>query len=317
MCESEVGILVVGGESDPHVSAVLGHLDDCLITLIDAVSLPTLEYEVTPIDFELTARGGATLRSRGTRGWIRRLAPADWGLGQAIGSHTAVAQASLVSLLAAIARTPGVTWLTDIDPLVLGESKLLQMRAAGSLGIRTPRTIVTNSRERAERELGAAVVVKPLGPGHFTTDQGESAVAFATAVDLTMPAFKRLGPSPFLIQEIVRARTHLRAVTVQMECWLGALDAADYPLDWRADDDAHHAFALVPDGFPWLRDAAPRLARAMGLGYSSQDWIHTEDGDLVLLDVNPAGQWLFLPDPIGREVARAIAGWLRGPKSSF
>lgn len=61
------------------------------------------------------------------------------------------------------------------------------------------------------------------------------------------------------------------------------------------------------------RDAPPSLvtiSRRLGLGYSSQDWILTPDYEEVLLDVNPAGQWLFLPESIGSEVSRAIATWL-------
>lgn len=253
-----------------------------------------------------------TFSSGASRGWVRRLAPAGWGHGQAIGSHPAVAQAAAISLIAGIARAPGIEWLTPIDPLLIAESKLVQMRAARALGIRIPRTVVTSSNDLAERELGPRVVIKPLGPGHFTTSEGAAAVVYATAVDLRDPQFSDLGPTPFLLQEPIAAQTHLRVVTVGERCWVTALSADGLPLDWRAEDSAHHSFQIAPSAPAGVAEAAPAVARKLGLGYSSQDWIVTPDQEVVLLDVNPAGQWLFLPEAIGSEVSRAIATWLSG-----
>ncbi len=51
------------------------------------------------------------------------------------------------------------------------------------------------------------------------------------------------------------------------------------------------------------------LVEHLHLGYSSQDWLLCDDGCYVV-DINPAGQWLFLPEPIGNSVADAIASWL-------
>jgi hypothetical protein len=52
------------------------------------------------------------------------------------------------------------------------------------------------------------------------------------------------------------------------------------------------------------------LSAALGVGYSSQDWIEDVDGAHYFLDLNPGGQWLFLP--FADEVTAAIADWLGG-----
>ncbi len=162
------------------------------------------------------------------------------------------------------------------------------------------------------RELGPTVVIKPLGPGHFTTSDKKAAVVYATLVDLRDPAFTELGPSPFLIQEQLLTKMHLRVVTVKDQSWVTALDGAGLPLDWRSEEAAHSSFVTLTKAPLELSSQAVELARSLGLGYSSQDWVCTESDELVLLDVNPSGQWLFLPDEIGSDVARAIAAWLRG-----
>lgn len=47
----------------------------------------------------------------------------------------------------------------------------------------------------------------------------------------------------------------------------------------------------------------------MNVGYSSQDWVETGAGK-YFLDLNPSGQWLFLPAPVSVEVTNALAAWL-------
>jgi len=52
--------------------------------------------------------------------------------------------------------------------------------------------------------------------------------------------------------------------------------------------------------------SALELARTLGVGYSSQDWVVARGGSFFL-DINPGGQWLFLPKPVSSEVTAAIA----------
>lgn len=304
-------ILIIGDRTDPHVEDVLTHLEADRVTVVDAATIPNIDYLLTEERIDLRD-GETTFSSDAARGWIRRLAPADWSHGHPVGSRHAAAQAATISLLAGIARVQGIDWLTHIDPLLIGESKLVQIRAARNMGLRTPKTVVTGNRDHAERALGRRVVIKPLGPGHFTTDDGTGAVVFATAVDLRDPDFADLGPTPFLVQEQIPARKHLRVVTVNDLCWIAELNADGRPMDWRAQEVAHESFQLPVDDHSDVKASATSLALKLGLGYSSQDWIVTPDDAKVLLDVNPAGQWLFLPRTLGSEVSSAIATWLRG-----
>jgi hypothetical protein len=109
------------------------------------------------------------------------------------------------------------------------------------------------------------------------------------------------------VQSRLTAERHLRAVTVKDQCWVCELAAGDLPVDWRRDEAAHDAF-VAADERGVERDAL-RLAGAFGVGYSSQDWI-VSDGVAHFIDLNPAGQWLFLPEPVASGTTSAIAQWL-------
>ncbi|WDG18264.1 hypothetical protein [Microbacterium sp. Clip185] len=246
-------------------------------------------------------------REAGTRGWVRRVAPADWLIGVQAESLDAAVRGSWLTLIGALLRSPGLEWLTRIDDISAAENKLVLDAAARRLGLATPVTLVTNDPSLVRSELGGVVSAKPLGPGHYFT--GDRAFnVFATEVSTSDLDHAALAQAPFLLQERLHARVHHRVVVVDGQVWGASLDATNLPLDWRSEPRAHRSF--VANAIPRdLAVAAVALAAELRLGYSSQDWIET-DSTFAVLDVNPGGQWMFLPEPLGDEVASAIARWL-------
>lgn len=120
-----------------------------------------------------------------------------------------------------------------------------------------------------------------------------------------------LNSAPFIIQERIPAAKHLRVVTVGDRSWAAMLDVdSTAPADWRRRSLNHSAFAEALDGSSIATTGALTIASDLGLGYSSQDWVQTPDGEVLLLDVNPSGQWLFLPEQMGISVADALADLL-------
>jgi glutathione synthase/RimK-type ligase-like ATP-grasp enzyme len=204
-------------------------------------------------------------------------------------------------------RVDTIDWMTSFDTTLRAEDKLVQYAVAARLGVRHPETIVASSAEELA-VIGSEVVVKPLGVGHHSDDEAGARVVPAQALRTDDPRLAYLDGAPFIIQRRVRATAHLRAVTVQHDVFTARLPADDLPLDWRSDADAYHEFEPNPTP-PDVRDGALRLAEELDVGYSSQDWAVADDG-AYFLDLNPVGQWLFLPEPVSAAVTRAIAGWL-------
>jgi glutathione synthase/RimK-type ligase-like ATP-grasp enzyme len=243
-----------------------------------------------------------------TRGWIRRLAPTDWRRGHAPGTHEGVVRSAWVALLMAIAHGLHVKWLTDIERLLVAENKFVQYAASRKLGVAVPRSVVAESRERIPVDFGESLIVKPLGPAQFVDEAGISVVLYARELATDATELDALAGAPFLVQERLEAERHLRVVTVRSRVWVCSLDAHDLPVDWRRLDQAHDAFAPTND-HPDVARQAGLLAASLGAGYSSQDWV-VAGGRPYFLDLNPSGQWLFLPDPVASAVTDEIAEWL-------
>ena len=58
---------------------------------------------------------------------------------------------------------------------------------------------------------------------------------------------------------------------------------------------------------PDVEAALLRLMRTMGLVYGAIDMRRTPEGEHVFLEVNTAGQWLFIEQATGQPIADALA----------
>lgn len=215
-----------------------------------------------------------------------------------------------LSLLVAVLKGFDIRWLTALDRLIFCENKYVQYLTCLRLGLPTPTTVVVSDRALIPDSLGPVIVVKPLGPGWFLDEAGRGQVVYAAALPRTADELRSLHGAPFLVQQLVRAEAHLRVVTVGRKSWSCALAADGLPLDWRQADEAHGAFS--PVSHPSIERMAVRLAAALELGYSSQDWIVDAEGHPHFVDLNPAGQWLFLPEAVSRDITLEIAKCVTG-----
>ncbi|MGH3755441.1 MAG: hypothetical protein ACRDRP_22650 [Pseudonocardiaceae bacterium] len=305
--------IVVGDGEDPHVRAVVEQLPGAGLVIIDAVQMPAVMARLNPAITTLADVTGAPVEIRpdgAVRGWIRRLAPAGWDHGVALGSHRSAVLAARLALLAAVLRDTAVDWLTAVDDLFGAENKIVQYRAAIGTGVRVPDFVVSGDPTDLSDYLGQRFVLKPLGPGNFEDDHGDQQVVFVREIQAAGLNTVDLLDAPFLAQRAVRGRCHLRVVTVGESAWVAELDATGLPLDWRAHEPAHRSFH-ASSRWGEVERAAVTLASTLRAGFTSQDWI-VDDAGPAFLDLNPGGQWLFLPDEVSAPVTAALAEWLRG-----
>ena len=257
-------------------------------------------------DATLEANGGQIATRGGGRGWLRRYAPSGWGTGIAAGSLESAIHRSFLALVGSISRCGVRDWLTRIDEMLKAEDRVFQLELAASLDIRVPQTLIASSADRVIEQLGNRFVVKPLTLGLYWGPDGPRSV-YTSELDERTARDIDFGGVPFMAQELIEADEHYRIVTVLDKAWVTSLSADGRPLDWRRQEEAHREWIEATDD-P-CGNAALRLSRAMGVGYSSQDWLVCGD-QRYFIDLNPGGQWLFLPARIGDEISMAIARFL-------
>lgn len=202
----------------------------------------------------------------------------------------------------------GVQWITDPRSLRRAELKLVQLRAAKRLGLPVPSTLVTNDSHEAVAFAEAIpdLVAKPVRYG-LVSSEPIPMVALTSLVDAGM--LQHLSGSPVVLQQRIRARQHLRVVTVGPRTFIAGLESED--LDWRANLENHAGFRVRnDDGLEGLADGARRLCEELTLGFSSQDWIIDAEGKPWFLEANPNGQWLLMDDIQDGEITDSLVDHL-------
>ena len=189
-------------------------------------------------------------------------------------------------------------------------NKQFQLSQAVALGIPIPKTLITNSPEAAQsfsQELdnrGVRVVYKcftspktMLVPTKFVRHEDQ-------------PRFRLLRNCPAIFQEYIIGRD-LRITVVGKSVFSAEIvhssEAGD--VDWRVDP-RHRTVPFQLDRSH--SETILALMDRLNLVYGALDCKLEPDGRLVFLEVNPAGQYLFVEIEAGHPISAALAGVLCG-----
>ena len=300
--------LLVGSESDTHLRIVAERLreQNTEPVIFDADSIAKTGYSLSPN--KLVISGEAI--GMESRGWLRRVAPNRWTTGELVGSVADVSLRTRVRLVAAIARHGNRKWLTSIDKLQAAEDRVRQLAVACQIGIATPPTMVSADPFEIRHALGDEVVLKPLATGAFVNADGQPQTVHTTLLTSDILVYGDFKDAPFIAQKKVKVCKHLRVVTAGSVAKTAALEADCWPLDWRAAEEAHSSWA--PTESPEVETQAMHLAAKLGVGFSSQDWLVPREGSSLFIDLNPAGQWMFLPESVADPITDQIVNFLSG-----
>jgi len=197
----------------------------------------------------------------------------------------------------------GGTWVNEPARDSVAGNKIAQLRAAVTAGFRVPRTLVSSTPGDVlafAEALGGTVIVKKL----VGAPPAPLATVTVTVEDLARdPA--SIAACPAMYQEVVPGRRHLR-----INCFGESVHAfliESELLDWRRD-------LTVPfrphrlDGE--VEDRLRHLLALLGLRMAVMDAKLTDDDELVWLELNAQGQFLFCEALTGVPLADAAAGFL-------
>jgi len=308
-------ILAVSHEGDDHAAPLLGALarrgaEAWVLDLADLPARGTLVLGFGAGEaLTLRVDGRPALDPRRvTAVWWRRPRAMEAAAGLAP-EHAAFAVRQAHDALMGLVASLAPTALLVNDPWrdhVAGH-KTYQLATARRAGLRLPETLVTNDPEAA---------------GPFLTAWGEGG-AVHKAVSATPADWRRtrrVGPddlarladlrlSPVILQEHVPG-VDVRVTVVGEELFAAEIDArrSSSPDDYRG----HEAECRIePCALPAAEERALRaLVAELGLSFAAADFRRRDDGAWFFLELNPAGQWLFVEERTGQPITEALAALL-------
>ena len=196
-------------------------------------------------------------------------------------------------------------WINDPGRDEVAHRKLLQLRVAQEVGLEIPSTLVTNDVAAARSYLDSRAYRDVVCKAFSATQEQWRETRLVGEDELK--ALENVRYAPVIFQAYVPADVDLRVTIVGDEIFPAAIHSqeSEYPVDFRMDmaNTRIEEDELPPDVAAKLLDLMARL----GIVYGAVDLRRTPDGRHVFLEVNPAGQWLFVEHATGLPIARAVA----------
>ncbi|MBR8833204.1 MAG: MvdC family ATP-grasp ribosomal peptide maturase [Stigonema ocellatum SAG 48.90 = DSM 106950] len=203
-------------------------------------------------------------------------------------------------------------WVDNLQKIGVAENKLHQLRVAAEVGLVIPQTLITNDPKEVRdffHQVKGKMVAKLLRPLSYGMT-GSSFFMYTSAVkEEDLIDAETLQYCPMVFQEQISKQQELRAVYVNGNMFVGALDASDYAAstqDWRRaeKDTCTWQTYQLPDEIIRRLD---EFMRRFGLTFGAFDFIVTPAREYVFLEVNPTGEWGMLERDLNYPISEAIA----------
>ncbi|WP_374579875.1 RimK family alpha-L-glutamate ligase [Pseudoduganella sp.] len=193
----------------------------------------------------------------------------------------------------------GTRWVNDPIADQASERKPYQLAVAARLGFRIPDTLISNNPAEIRSfyaKHGGRIIHKAMGlPIWDNADGSRTSSRTSLLSDAHLAHDYPFRACPAIYQELLDKAYELRVTVMGKRVLAGVIDSQrdGATVDWRYEGgrgiDNLRSIQLEPD----LERRCIALCRALGLSYGSIDLVALKQGEIVFLEVNCAGQFLF------------------------
>lgn len=196
--------------------------------------------------------------------------------------------------------SPEAFWVNPLASDPRADLKPVQLAAAVRAGLTIPRTLISNDPSQIRcflEELRGRTVYKPFHGSQWEDDDLMAVLLTNEVTVEDLPRDETLRLTPGIFQERIDKAHELRVTVMGSHVVTARLvtqESAATRLDWRMPGVKTR---VEPDRLPRrVEQACRRLMRDLGIVFGCFDFIVTPDGEHVFLEVNPAGQFLWVEE---------------------
>jgi glutathione synthase/RimK-type ligase-like ATP-grasp enzyme len=305
-------VLIVSSPVDVHARAVIAKLAELRIRteLLDLSEFPnkltlTMAYAGGQRRLQLRRPGEGQLDLDSVRAvWWRR--PGAFNLPDSLKApvHRRLALSETNTAFSGLYQSLQALWVNPPIRDAAASHKSYQLGLGQTLGLEIPDTLITSDPDEARAfwsKCNYDVIYKQFLalPDSWSETRMLSDKEIKSA-DATL----RL--APVIFQRKITAVADVRVTIIGDEVFAAAAEVRklDYDLDVRLNPDVKY----VPHQLP--HDITAKLLafmRQLGLVYGAIDLRLTGEGRYVFLEINPAGQFLYIEQATGQPITAALA----------
>lgn len=216
---------------------------------------------------------------------------------------------------------PEAFWVNPHEGAVRAGRKLLQQRAAVGVGLPTPDTLFSNDPDRIRsfiRSHGGQIVYKPFRPVYWQDEETSYIPYTSLLTEDRLPEDALLRSHPGIYQALVPKAYELRITMMGRRAYGAKLlsqDTENGRLDWRK---SYADLRMEPfDVPPQVASRCFALLERLGIVFGCFDFIVTPDRQVVFLEVNEMGQFLFVELFTGLPLLDAFSEFLIQRSTEF
>jgi glutathione synthase/RimK-type ligase-like ATP-grasp enzyme len=307
-------IVVLSHNGDPHAMAVCNRLAAAghPVQILDLAALPgraglTIELGVVDESVHCDVNGEPIDLAGARAFWWRRPRFPDLTEIRNADARTFAAN-EWQEALGGLWQLLGGRWMNPPVHDEVASRKAFQLRVAAECGLRVPRTLITSD------PAAALEFIHRVGIGRTIYKTFSCTYAIWRETRLVTPEvldhLDAVRLAPVIFQEYIPAGADLRVTIVGDRIFPAAIEMSgtSYPVDFRP---ILGETTVLPTELPTpTRTSLLNLMRRLGLVYGAVDLRRTPAGDHVFLEINTAGEFLFVEELAGLPITDAVAAWL-------
>jgi glutathione synthase/RimK-type ligase-like ATP-grasp enzyme len=256
------------------------------------------------------AHGHAFCFSERAIGWYRKPDFSEMRV-RADPASASLVRTESAAFVDALTALSGIHWVNRPAAAFGARSKPAQLMLASELGFKVPATLITNAADKAlefAEAVGGNVVVKSVYSATVAFDGNEFAcITKRIDSDMLRQSADAISLCPTQFQQEIVKECDLRVTVVGDQifaCRIESQGHATTEVDWRVDPDlCRYSTYELPD---WAENACRRIVAQAGLEYGAIDLVLSAEGDLVFLENNPGGQYLWIEIDTGMPITDAL-----------
>jgi len=309
-----MAVLIIAQVRDEHAQAVKSHLERMgnEAYVFDTSLFPesahlAMRYQCcnNRRSLQLEVQGKTVEAERFGSVWWRRPQPPQLSEQMLRQSHRAFAANEIYEAMTGLWQTLDVAWVNDPARDQIAQRKAYQLKVAQEVGLRIPATLMTNDPTEARRFVDARGY-RDIAYKSFSSTVDEWRETRLMKVE-EMVLLDYVQHAPVIFQHYVEARYDLRITAVGERLFPAAIHSqqTEYKVDSRIDIGSAKVEGVdIPDE---VEDRLLELKRRLGLVFGAIDMRLTPQGDYIFLEINPAGQFMYIEAATGLPIAAAVA----------
>lgn len=204
----------------------------------------------------------------------------------------------------------GCKFLDTEEAIDSASNKLAQLDCARRVGLRIPKTLVTNEPQAAKNFCDTTIrtIAKTFGGHGAIKEKGFFTIFTNELGELLGKDFEGLKLGPAIFQERIEKKFELRVTAVKdklFSCRIDSQMSECSKIDWR-----HYDFPNTPySQFELPKEIKEKLFKIMAhfnIHFVAFDLAVTPDNEYVFFEMNPSPQWVWIEDLTGLPITDAL-----------